>query len=66
MGLRMKLLTPMLIKRKFTQTSRSLIFIWEKTRESSCSVVYSVDEKMCSLVDGIAKQRTSVVTNLFA
>ena len=56
MGSRMKLLTPKLIKRKFTQTSRSLMFIWEKTRDSSCSVVSSVDEKMFSLVDGIAKQ----------
>ena len=55
-GSRMKFLTPKLIKRKFTQTSRSLMFIWEKTRDSSCSVVSSVDEKMFSLVDGIAKQ----------
>ena len=65
MGLRMRLLLLMQMKRRFTQPSRSLMLIWEKKRELSCSVVYSVGEKMYSLVDGIARQRIKVAINLF-
>lgn len=61
----MKLLLPIQTKRRFTLILRSLMFIWEKMRESSCSAVCSVGEKMYSPGDGIAKQRIRVVTNLF-